>query len=55
METLINSSSQDINLTFQELGYHVISVKQMTTKHPSPDGSITTIFLLLFLVILVGS
>jgi hypothetical protein len=41
----INTSSQDINLALQELGCDVISVTQMTTKCPSPDGSITTITL----------
>jgi hypothetical protein len=29
----INTSSQDTTLALHELGYDVISIKQMTTKH----------------------
>jgi hypothetical protein len=38
-----NTSSEDIRVALQELGYEVISVKQMTAKHPSPLGGVTHI------------
>jgi hypothetical protein len=36
-----NTSSEDITVALQELGYEVISVKQMTAKRPSPEGGVT--------------
>jgi hypothetical protein len=43
----INTYSQDVTLALQELGYNVISIKQMVTKHSSPDCSIKTVSLTL--------
>jgi hypothetical protein len=39
-------------VALQELGYEVISVKQMTTKRPSPE-EVTLVSLPLFLITLV--
>jgi hypothetical protein len=50
-----NTSSEDITVALQELGYEVISVKQMTAKRPSPEGEATCISLPLFLVTLARS
>jgi hypothetical protein len=50
-----NTSSEGITLALQELGYEVISVKQMTAKRPSPEGGATCISLPLFLVTLARS
>jgi hypothetical protein len=36
-----NTSSEDITLALQELGYEVISVKRMTGKRPSAEGLVT--------------
>jgi hypothetical protein len=47
-----NNSSEDITVALQELGYEVISVKQMTAERPSPTGD-TLVSLRLFLVALV--
>jgi hypothetical protein len=33
-----NTSAEDITVTLQEIDCHVISVKQMTSKHPTPKG-----------------
>jgi hypothetical protein len=35
-----NTSSEDIRVTLQELGYEVISVKQMMAKRPSAEGGV---------------
>jgi len=48
---IINTSSQDTILAFQDMGYDIISVKQMTIKSFSPDDLINTISLPIFLVI----
>jgi hypothetical protein len=40
-------------VALQELGYEVISVKQMTAKHSSPEGEVTLVSLPLFLITLV--
>jgi hypothetical protein len=50
-----NTSSEDITVALQELGYEVISVKQMTAKRPSPEGGVTCISLPLFLGTLARS
>jgi hypothetical protein len=34
-------SAEDITVALQEIDYYVISVKQMTTKRPSPEGGDT--------------
>lgn len=47
---LINTSSHDIHLALQQIGFDLISVKQITAKHPSPEGLITTVAMLHFLV-----
>jgi hypothetical protein len=47
-----NTSSEDIIVALQELGYEVISVKQMT-KPPSPKGGVTHLSLPLLLITLV--
>jgi hypothetical protein len=49
----INTSSEDITVALQELGYEVISVKQMTAKHPSREGEVTLVSLPPFLITLV--
>jgi hypothetical protein len=49
----INTSSEDITVVLQELGYEVISVKQMTAKRPSPEGEVTLVSLPLLLITLV--
>jgi hypothetical protein len=36
-----NTSSEDITVALQELGYEVFSVKQMTAKRPSLEGGVT--------------
>jgi hypothetical protein len=36
-----STSSEDITVVLQELDYDVISVKQMTTKRPTPEGGVT--------------
>jgi hypothetical protein len=36
-----NTSSEDITVAVQELGYVVISVKQITAKSPFPEGGAT--------------
>jgi hypothetical protein len=41
----VDTSLQDITLSFQESGCDVINIKQMTPKCPSPEGSIITISL----------
>jgi hypothetical protein len=48
-----NTWSEDIRVALQELGYEVISVKQMTAKRLSPEGEVTLVSLPLFLVTLV--
>jgi hypothetical protein len=48
-----NTSSEDITVPVQDLGYEVISVKQMTAKCPSPEGGVTLVSLPLFLITLV--
>jgi hypothetical protein len=48
-----NTSSEDITVALQELGYEVISVKQITAKRPSPEEEVTLVFLPLFLITLV--
>jgi hypothetical protein len=48
-----NTSCEDIRVALQELGYEVISVKQMTAKRPSPEGEVTLVSLPLFLITLV--
>jgi hypothetical protein len=48
-----NTSSEDITVDLQELGYEVYSVKQMTAKRPSPEGGVTLVSLPLFLITLV--
>jgi hypothetical protein len=40
-------------VALQELGYEVISVKQMTAKRPSPEGEVTLVSLPLFFITLV--
>jgi hypothetical protein len=40
-----NTSSEDIIVAFQELGYEVISGKQMTADRPSPEEGVTCISL----------
>jgi hypothetical protein len=50
-----NTSSEDITVALQELGYEVISFKQMTSKRPSPEGGATCISRALFLVTLARS
>jgi hypothetical protein len=40
-------------VALQELGYEVISVKEMTAKRPYPEGKVTLISLPLFLITLV--
>jgi hypothetical protein len=47
-----NNSSDDISVALRELGYEVISVKQMTAKRPSPEGEVTHVSLPLFLITL---
>jgi hypothetical protein len=37
----INTSSEDITVARQELGYEVISLKQMTANGPSPEGEVS--------------
>jgi hypothetical protein len=49
-----NTSSEDITVALQELGYEVISVRQMSAKHPFPEGGVTHISSL-FLITLVRS
>jgi hypothetical protein len=44
---------EDITVALQELGYEVISIKQMTAKRPSPAGGDTLVSLTLFLVTLL--
>jgi hypothetical protein len=46
-----NTSAEDITVALQEIGYNVISVKQMMARRPTPGG-ITLTSLPLFLVIL---
>jgi hypothetical protein len=48
-----NTSSEDITVALQELGYEIISVKQKTVERPSPEGEVTFIPLPVFLVTLV--
>jgi hypothetical protein len=48
-----NTSSEDITVALQELGYEVINVKQMTAKFPFPEGEVTLLFFPLFLITLV--
>jgi acyl-CoA synthetase (NDP forming) len=48
-----NTSSEDITVALQELGYEVISVKQITAKRPSPENGVTLVPLPLFLFTLV--
>jgi hypothetical protein len=48
-----NTSSEDITLALQELGYEVISVKQVTAKSPSPERGAPLVSLHLFLIALV--
>jgi hypothetical protein len=48
----INTSSEDIAVALQELGYEVISIKQMTAKRLSPEGEVTLVSLPLFLITL---
>jgi hypothetical protein len=50
-----NTSSEYITVALQELGYEIISVRQMTPKHPSPEGGVKRISLLLFLITLAKS
>jgi hypothetical protein len=38
-----NNLSEDITVALQELGYEVVSVKQMTAKFPSPEGEVTIV------------
>jgi hypothetical protein len=40
-----NSSSEDITVALQVLGYEVICVKQMKAKRPSPEGGVTLLSL----------
>jgi hypothetical protein len=47
------SSSEDITWALQELGYEVISDKQMTAKRPSPEGDVTLVSLPLCFITLV--
>jgi hypothetical protein len=44
-----NTLSEDITVALKELGYEVISVKQMTAKRPSPEGGVTLVSLTLSL------
>jgi hypothetical protein len=39
------TSSEDITVALQELGYEIIIVKQMTAKRPSPEGEVTLVSL----------
>jgi hypothetical protein len=48
-----NTSSEDITVALQEFGCEVISVKQMTAKHPSPEREVPLVSLPLFLITLV--
>jgi hypothetical protein len=48
-----NISSEVITVALQELGYEVISFKQMTAKRPSPEGEVTLVSLPLFLITVV--
>jgi hypothetical protein len=48
-----NNSSEDITVALQEMAYEVISVKQITAKHPSPEGEVTIVSLPLFLITVV--
>jgi hypothetical protein len=48
-----NTSSEDITVALQELGYEVISDKQMTAKRSSPEGEVNLVSLPLFLITLV--
>jgi hypothetical protein len=43
---------EDIALALQELGFDVNNLKEMTAKRLFPEGSVTTLTLLLFLVTL---
>jgi hypothetical protein len=45
-----NTSADNITVALQEIYYDVISVKQMTTKHLTPEGEVTHTSLPLFLV-----
>jgi hypothetical protein len=46
------SAEEDTILALQEIDYGIISVKQMTVKHLTPDGEVTHTSLLLFTVTL---
>jgi hypothetical protein len=48
-----NTSSEDITVDLQEMGYEVFSVKEMTAKRPCPKGEVTLVSLPLFLITLV--
>jgi hypothetical protein len=48
-----HTSSEDITVALQELGYEVISVKKMTEKRPSSEGEVTLVSFPLFLITLV--
>jgi hypothetical protein len=50
-----NTSSEDVTVALQELGYEVISVKQLTAKRPSPEGGVACISPRIFLVTLARS
>jgi hypothetical protein len=47
-----NISAEDITVALQEIDYDVINVEQMITERPTPEGRVTIISLLLFLVML---
>jgi hypothetical protein len=38
----MNTSSKNITLALQDLGFNVMSIKQMTAKWPSFEGPVTT-------------
>jgi hypothetical protein len=48
-----NTSSEGIAVALQEMGYEVISVKQMAAKRPSAEGGVTIVTLPLFLITLI--
>jgi hypothetical protein len=47
-----NTFAENITVAPQEIAYNIISVKQMTDKHPTPDGGVEHATLSLFIVTL---
>jgi hypothetical protein len=50
----VNNPAEDITVVLLQIDYHVISVKLMTDKNPTPEGGVIHTSLPLFLVILAG-